>query len=369
MTHKTMNAQPFWRFPLLGLGLIALMVGLWTGLLRLGWDLPSLRPGLALYHGPLMVSGFLGTLISLERAVGAARWWPYGAPILTGLGTLTLIVGPPVAVAPLCMSLGSILVLGLFAQIIWRQPTLYTAVMGLGALTWVVGNALWLLGWPMYVIVPWWIGFLTFTIAGERLELSRLLQLSPASRSIFLAAIGLFMIGLIVNPIAFAVGGRTSGLGVVILALWLLYYDLARRSLYRGGLTRFIAVCMLSGYVWLGIAGLLGLWFGALAAGPAYDAMLHALFLGFVFVMIFGHAPIIFPAVLGVAVPFQPRFYAHLVVLHLSLALRLLGDLTLWWPARHWGGLLNVVAILLFFANTGYAVVTALPKSHRPHRS
>jgi hypothetical protein len=363
---KTMKPPSLRRFPLLALGLIALAIGLWTGLLRLGLNLPSPRPGLAAYHGPLMVSGFLGTLIGLERAVGAARWWPYGAPMLTGLGTLTLLVGLPAGIAALCMTLGSLVALGLFAQTIRRQPTLYTAVMGLGALTWLVGNGLWLAGWPLYLIVPWWIGFLTLTIAGERLELSRLLQLSPVSRGIFLAAIGLFMIGLIVSPMVFAAGGRLSGLGLVILALWLLYYDLARRSLYRAGLTRFIAVCMLSGYVWLGGAGLLGLWFGALAAGPAYDAMLHAFFLGFVFVMIFGHAPIIFPAVLGVAVPFHARFYAHLVVLHLSLALRLWGDLSLWWPARQWSGVVNVVAVLLFFANTGHAIVKGRRQADRP---
>jgi hypothetical protein len=89
---------------------------------------------------------------------------------------------------------------------------------------------------------------------------------------------------------------------------------------------------------------------------------------GFVFAMIFGHAPIIFPAVLGVAVPFHAFFYAHLVLLHLSLVLRVAGDLALWWPGRQWGGLLNVVAILLFFANTGHAAFKALSKSDLSRR-
>lgn len=55
------------RVPLLALGVLLLLAGLWTGLLRLGWELPLLL--FASYHGPLMVSGFSGTLIGLERAV------------------------------------------------------------------------------------------------------------------------------------------------------------------------------------------------------------------------------------------------------------------------------------------------------------
>ena len=46
----------------------------------------------------------------------------------------------------------------------------------------------------------------------------------------------------------------------------------------------------------------------------------------FVFAMVFGHAPIIFPAVLRVTVPYHPVFYAPLVLLQASLALRVAGD-------------------------------------------
>jgi len=43
---------------------------------------------------------------------------------------------------------------------------------------------------------------------------------------------------------------------------------------------------------------------GVLVDTAGYDAFLHAVLLGFVFAMIFGHAPIIFPAVLGIRIPF-----------------------------------------------------------------
>ena len=62
----------------------------------------------------------------------------------------------------------------------------------------------------------------------------------------------------------------------------------------RTGLTRFIALNLLIGYVWLVVSGALALVAGQQAAGLIYDAMLHTLFLGFVFGMIFGHAPVIF---------------------------------------------------------------------------
>jgi hypothetical protein len=76
--------------------------------------------------------------------------------------------------------------------------------------------------------------------------------------------------------------------------------------------------------------------------------MVHTLFLGFVFSMIFGHAPTIIPAVTGIAVPFERTFYLHVGLLHGSLLLRFVGDVASLPDARAWGGLLNAVAILLF---------------------
>ena len=85
-----------------------------------------------------------------------------------------------------------------------------------------------------------------------------------------------------------------------------------------------------------------------LLVGPIYDAALHSVFVGFVIAMIFGHAPIIFPAILGIPISFSPLFYVHLALLHLSMIVRVAGDLALNTPIRKWGGLLNEVAILLF---------------------
>src|SRR6266496_5205547 len=119
------------------------------------------------------------------------------------------------------------------------------------------------------------------------------------------------------------------------------------------GRTRFIATCLLTGYVWLGAAGVIAIVSGAADPGVQHDAILHAIFLGFVVSMIFGHAPLVFPAILGQPLPYHPKFYLHLILLHASMALRLTGDLIedlgRW---RAWGGLLNACALLLFLVNT-----------------
>jgi len=358
--------HPF-RFPLMALGMGSLLVALLGGFVRLGWDWPTVPSALSDIHGPLMVSGFLGTLIGLERTVAMGKWWTSLGPLCTGAGAMILIARIPGATGPILITLGSLVLVMTFVVLIQSQPELFTITMGLGALSWLGGNVLWLSGWTIAGVVSWWTTFLILTIAGERLELSRFLPLARRHRQSFLAAIALFSIGLIPIEIAFGIGTRLSGLGLLALAIWLLRHDMARQAVKKTGLHRFVALSLLSGYVWLIVAGLLMLSMGTAADGShhdptlhslhehavqdSYDATLHAIFVGFVFSMIIGHAPIIFPSVLGIALPFRPAFYSHLVLLHVSLVLRIVGDLTAWWPGRLGGGLLNVVAVLLFLGN------------------
>jgi hypothetical protein len=113
--------------------------------------------------------------------------------------------------------------------------------------------------------------------------------------------------------------------------------------------------------VWLGIGGGLNLFFGAQAAGPRYDATLHVVFIGFVISMIFGHAPIIFTAILGVPINFRSSFYIHLTLLHISLVARVVADYGNWHVLRMWSGLSNEVAILLFIAMTFLSIRRSLP--------
>jgi hypothetical protein len=351
------------RAPLLILAAVALLAGLWAGLLRLGWQLPPLSLRLPAQHGPLMVSGFLGTLISLERAVALSHYQNgrriyYLAPLLAGLGALLLFIDLPAAVPRGLSTLGALGLALIFVVIYRWQPTTDHVVMGAGALLWLVGNGLWLAGLPLYRVVPWWAGFLILTIAGERLELARVLLLKQAARLSFMAMVGIFLAGLLLSLAAPNAGLRLAGAGLIGLGAWLLRFDIARRTIRQKGVTRFIAACLLPGYVWLIIGGLFWLAYGGhYLAGPIYDAALHTIFLGFVFSMIFGHAPIIIPAILGIQVVYTPYFYIHLGLLHLSLVLRVMGDLLLSLPGRRWGGLLNEVAVALFLLLTAVAAL------------
>ena len=335
--------------PIVVLVVLALLGGLWAALVRIGWRLPQLPVPIAGQHGALMVSGFLGTLVCLERAVALRRHWAYAAPVLTAIGGLALLLGLPFAIGRSLLALGSLGLALVFVFIYRQRSTVDILSMFVGAVMWLVGNMLWLFGSPIYDAVPWWAGFLILTIGGERLELSRVLVLRRNSQLMFSFAAGLFAMGLLVSLLDFDIGLRIAGAGLFALGAWLLRYDVARRTIRQSGLTRFIAACLLPGYVWLMIGGALwSLSGGASTAGFMYDAMLHSLFLGFVFSMIFGHAPIIIPAVTRIDIAYTPLFYGHLALLQLSLAVRVLADLAGAQPVRMWAGMFNVVAVLLF---------------------
>jgi hypothetical protein len=345
------------RFGLMAAGMVALLGGLWSGLLRLGWVGPLLQANLPAAHGPLMVCGFLGTVISLERAVALGRSWAFLAPAATGVGGALTLAGVGGTGGPLLITAGSLGLVAIFGVVLSIQAVPFAIVMASGAGAWLGGNVLWLSGWPVHALVPWWIGFLVLTIAGERLELSRMLFHAPWTKRLFLGLVGVVAAGLLLSVEAPDVGFRVMGAGIAAIALWLAVYDMARRTVWAEGLTRFIAVCLLAGYAWLLLGGGLALYFGNTGAGFIYDATLHAVFVGFVFSMIFGHAPVIFPSVLGISIPYRPFFYVHVALLHVSLLLRASGDLMLVESLRAWGGWGNAGAILLFLGATVASVL------------
>lgn len=341
--------------PLLALAILALLLALWAGLVRIGWVLPSL-PNLSVAHGPLMISGFLGVLIPLERAVALRQKWMFVVPILAGLGWITLLLAP--FLGGLFLTLASFGALLILLVMVRREPQIHTITMFAGMGAWVIGNILWMFGLPIFQIIYLWMAFLVLTIAGERLELSRVLNPSAGQLRVFSAIATTLAIGAVLTVLHLDWGTRLSGLSLLALSLWFLKNDLAARNIHHPNpLTRYIAVCLFAGFLWLGVGGALSLYFGALYAGPYYDATLHAVFVGFVISMIFGHAPIIFPAILGVPIRFYKVFYSHLVLLHLSLLIRLIGDIGGQIEIRKMGGLLNEVAILLFLGIAVYSIL------------
>ena len=338
---------------------VALLGGLGSGLARLGWQTDTMSQNWILIHGPLMICGFLGTMICLERAVALASRspWAFAIPLINAAGTVTLLIAPNAMVAKILLTAGSLGLLMISGYLLQLHPLRYMVVMTMGAFSWLIGNVLWWAGYPIYQVVHLWTAFLILTIVGERLELSRVRQLTPAIENALIVTVSLYLLGVGIAVFNLDVGVRLLGFGALLMAIWLLRYDIARRTVYRVGLTRYIAVCLLLGYGWLGVGGVIGMWKGALYAGPEYAALLHALLLGFVFSMIFGHAPIILPAVTGLRLNYHPIFYGHLVLLHAGLAYRMVANLTLGFAAQQWSGLLNVLTVLLFLGVTVSTVI------------
>ncbi|MBP9713710.1 MAG: hypothetical protein KBD60_08470 [Sterolibacterium sp.] len=323
---------PIARLPLLLFGMLALIAGVLAGLARMGISQIPYAPQaatLAWGHGALMIPAFLGTVISLERAVALARPWAYLAPLCAGSSGLALMAGLPAEFASGLNIIGGATLTTGSLLIFRQQPAIYTATLALGALSWLIGSLTW---WASHLIpaaVPWWMAFLVLTIAGERLELTRYLPTPRDAQRFFALLIGVLLLSLTSAFWNESLGLTLYALTLIILAGWLFRYDIARRTIKQSGLTRFIALCLLSGYGWLatgGVLGVLGGFMAETAGSPLHDAALHSIFLGFVFSMIFGHAPIIFPAVVRVKIPYHPTFYLPLIALHTSLLMRVLAD-------------------------------------------
>ncbi len=333
-------------------GLISLLFALLAGLVRLPWNIPF-GADFAMLHGPLMAGGFLGTVIAAERAAALNRPWAWLAVAANGLGAILLLVGAVTSPAVsqggyALLAVGSAGLVAIFLAILQRETTLFNGIMGLGVLAYFGGNLSLLLGRPVPLAVPLWSAFLVLTIAGERLELNRFLRPRRGSLAVFGLATGLVAAGAVASLFSHLQGDRISGAAFIILGLWLLVNDIARRTVRMGGVTRYTAICLLTGYVWLLISGLSLLGLPGQLAGLQYDATLHALYIGFVLTMIFGHAPIILPALTGLVVDYRGHFYLPLALLHASLLLRIAGDHAGWLDGRRWGGLLNEVALVFF---------------------
>jgi hypothetical protein len=316
-----------------------------------------------------MISGLFGTLISLERAVALARGWAYAAPALSALGTLALLLGAPIpvgagayAMAAAALAAGSLL-------ISFRQPAVFTGTLLFGSLTWLAGNLLWTFGAEIPDLIGWWLSFLVLTIGAERLELSRLMAPKRGSEAIFLFAVGVLLTGA-QNGLTNHNGAILFGLGLLIVTGWLLRHDIARLNIRRTGQARFMAACMLCGYVWLATAGVSLIAWSPDEHAFGYDVALHAILIGFVLSMVFGHALIILPAVVHVRVQYAGALYAPLVLLHGSVALRVGSGWAGWNLGRMASGPLTACGLaafglVLFHASRGRHRLSAEAKPLR----
>ena len=336
--------------------LVSLLSAIWTGWLRIGWALPV--DNAVAQHGALMVGSFLGTLIFLERAATFKQKWVLLLPLVNGLSIVFFLIGNP-SVAQLCLIAGSAGFWAMCAYFIQKYGELYYYVFFAGAFCLLTGNVI-LYKTHFYPnAVNWWIGFLLLTIVAERLELSRFLALSKHQKG--------WLIGSLVATMAFLFvpfhwyGNILFAAAIACVAVWLLKNDMAWHSIKIKGQHRYSASLLITGYVWLLITAAM------LVVGNkyafSYDAALHSFFIGFVFSMIFSHAPIILPAVMKLPVKlFRPSLYVWFFLLQASLLVRISGDIVTNVALRRAGGIMNGIVILLFFINIALIVRSELKK-------
>lgn len=362
---------PKGRLLLLLGGGIGLLMGLNGALLLLNLPAPIPTRSLAELHGALMLYGFLGTAITLERAVALqsdrkrSSLWAYASPALSGLGVILALIGaftgrlPAGRVLPAAAWMTSMALLVIIYLRVWqRQQTIFVLIQGLGALAGFVGITLWGRGFDIPHIVPWWTAFIVLTIVGERLELARVVFASAAMQTRVLAEVLTYLVGLVATLFVPQFGYPLMGLALAALILDVGSHDIALRTIKTTGLAKFMAASMLAGYFWALVAA--GIWIvrGPVYTGFAYDTSVHALTIGFALSMIMAHAPIIIPAVARRSVPYSPLMWLLLGSLQLGLLVRVLaGARTTFGTdeavvAWQWGGAIDVYTVLAFVIST-----------------
>lgn len=348
-----------WRiFFLLPAGL-ALLAALNAGLLLL--NLPAPVANWADLHGVLMVVGFLGTLIAMERAVALRNPLGYLAPALLGLGAITLLTPLPTTLGQLLLIEGAAALCLVYVGLWRRSRDVLVAVQLLGSLHLLIATLAWVFA-PVAALVPWFVGFLVLTITAERVELARF-QMPPHGPTVLVATTTALTVTITAGFFWPDLAVRLTATLLLVLVLWLVQHDVARASIRGTGLRRYSAAALLAGYGWLIIAAVSWLVYGHQTSGFAYDAIVHAVMLGFAISMVMAHAPIILPAVLRRPLPYRRMLWVPLGLLHLGLILRvLIGDLlqtTLLWQI---GGAITVAALVIFVFTAATSSLLREPK-------
>ena len=231
MNDKAASAPVSRRVFLVMLAGISLVTGLNAGLVRLGVWAPVVNGRLADLHGPLMVLGFMGSLISLERAQALRNRLAYAAPILLGAGAVVLISGLFPVLGRLLLFDGTLAFVAVMVALYRRAPLPLVAAQVVGAVLACLAAAL-LVVVEIPALVPLLAGFIVVTIAAERAELAQL-TMGPRAVPTLVAASAWLSLAAVSALLWPGTGDRLFGAGALFVALWLLRDDVGRRLIRR----------------------------------------------------------------------------------------------------------------------------------------
>src|SRR5690606_31944609 len=125
-------------------------------------------------HGVLMVLGFVGSLVSLERAVALRRRVALLVPLGLSLGSLAQLSDVTATAGGWLVVVGAAGLVAVYVALWRRQRDDAVLVETMGAVLALGAAVLWRGGVDVPLLLPWLAGFLVLTIVGERLELARL---------------------------------------------------------------------------------------------------------------------------------------------------------------------------------------------------
>lgn len=319
--------------------LLAVVLGAFRLLTQQGITLTPLG-FLQVHHGELIVFGFLAPLLMTERYLGATafslspavRFMPFlaVAGVVLKLVYWFTIVYVLNVLATLAVAVAVVMYIYLLVKVSRQsaQPLPFQ-YMVLGALALLAGVIIALVRSPVAnpAFTLLLISFPVLTIIGERVELSRFLSPRAHARARwgFWAAAAASLLLVI----------RTGGIGGgYLLMAWAVLLALAAAPLLRPeltlvrlgqrGLHRYLGRHLVMAYIWL-LVGLVIILLGG-ERYPLYDAGAHAVAIGFVFTMIFAHAPVIAPVILNGAIREERLGYYPLALLSLSVVMRVVGQ-------------------------------------------
>ncbi|MEQ8713805.1 MAG: hypothetical protein RIC80_12370 [Cyclobacteriaceae bacterium] len=313
---------------------VFLILGLITGLSRFG----LFPTDLSIHHGVLMLNGFAGGLITLERTLSK--------PVLANfISLIMLVVG--VILASLDMTWGLWLVTGAIILLILAEVQAsrthhwaYHLMQLTGLLCWLTANAKYQFSNFYPAAVPFWQAFVLMMILATRLK-----KIDRISDLTVMLVLGLYIVSICL-PFHSAASSLTGvlliTLAAVVLRLELRHSDDQR---YR----------LMIVYGWL-IATAIGMLLSDQILN-SYDFVLHSFFLGFLFNMIFLNASKAIVSKFGViGIPLAESLW--MIIMTAGLLIRIVpGDVLGIEMARVVGGIISILAILGFLGSVIRSVV------------
>ncbi len=136
MNSETNQTKPVFLLPLIAL---SLLIGIWTGWIRIGWNFPFVQNSGD--HGALMVGGFIGTLICLERTSNFKNKISLVIPLVNALSIIFFFIKMP-NIAFWFLLAGSIGLVLIYLKLYFEFNEIYILLMTAGAFCYLIGNTL-----------------------------------------------------------------------------------------------------------------------------------------------------------------------------------------------------------------------------------